>query len=1636
MKTITSNCVTRRLLMAFFWILVFSGTVHAQSGTYLIWNNEVGCITYDSEGNPNDPRKKLELSEDVENGPCIRVCEGKTVNYTMNGANIANVQWSAAGGTVTSVGGAANKNATVAWGGPGNGALTLTITYTNGTQTTTTVCIEIINGPKSIFEILGFDEPVFCIDTPINFENLSINNGGSDIVQYQWNFDDGNYSSTFEPTHSFDHAGSFKVTLTVTNNCNCSNSYSLTVNIIDKPNITISCPSVVCENGDKQVYTVDDECGGEWIVEGGHIAAQTPTSVTVVWDAVDASGFGSVSYKSSCACPFWTTAKIPVIKKIGTIIGDAVLCVGQQGLYTLPQWPTTEFVWVLTPTSPTGTHLVFNDQRNQVIVDALAPGNYILKCTYTNTLLGCGGTAEFKIRVVAGTVISGGLDQLCSGTSSTYTTVGGGSVQWELKKNNSVVASTTGINFTYNFPTGGVYTLTATTGGCISEPKVINVTQTPSAPTGPLVGEVKYCPGVPYDYSLTNTVPNTMLEWTVTNGTIQGDNTGNNVTIVFNNTATATITVRRRSLDGMGCLSPAFSVVVNKIVITPTITPNTAGTIFCPSSSTTFNVNLNGNTADLLEWSVVPANFGNVISGVNSNTVVVNWNEISTSPTGTLRLKIRKCGVDTFFDTAITLQQTPNLTLTAPAQLCSTDLNLALTLTAPGVSTGTITWNFGNGVTQTTALSGTSNYTFTNPYNNATANNINYTITATLNLPNGCNYTVNATDTILVFPKTIISITPGYNYIVCPTSYAPFTLTANATTGLGVTVSYQWYKIGVGAISGATASTYTISNATQGTTPGGTYYVSVTDSNTCQVKSQPITVTENCVTVPPCSASIVPAPNLNLIVAWSSCDIITATATYNGTPVSVQWQGSPLLVFNSGNNTTAQFTTDVPGAHLVTVFVTFPLPGGGTCTVQKTVEVIKRYKANFNTTIVCNNGLYNVSLINNSTVSDLSNPIVYTFSGTGLPPTVGQTINLTGLAPGTYNYTLTLSMSGMPNCSINKTIVLKPMPDVNILPVNTGTNYCAEETINLTIPNYDPVNTYVWNFLSTSYVASSAVTPINMNVTTSTQSITLTATNPYGCSFTSAIKLVNITKANLPGTIQPTPSASVCEGTPVTLTFSPSGTTPSSFAWMKGNLQVGTGNSYLPTSSGNYWIKVFDGSGCVFTNNTSINITIKQRPYAGIVGGTNVCSGEQGTLQGIVTNSALERRWLLNGSPMSGTYGVWATTTPLTITVPTAPGIYNYTFEVRPTTDTTCGSSASTSVTVFAPVATPVLTYTVVSCEPYLVNVSASGPSTGNYNWSNGSVGQTIQVTYGGGLGVTYTATSGCTASADIMIPEPTERSLWMFPVGCYDVCLTNPTRYIIGPLGVYDHYEWLVNGFVSGSGNNTNIQNQYVNQAGTYQLSIDNDGCHSETGIMNVAPDLKECEIVPCNFKSDVKDGIIYQNGVYVLNGYIQNTTGSPITVTITSFNNYGTYSPNQVTIAAGATYNFGPLYFTPNPGYTGGQDYIVFQMPGCMNVEEVKFPTIQGDGHRSAATPAVLTLAPNPATEYTLVHYDLGDSYKQAQSLIVFDLLGNELITHKLDKASDDVEVLISHLASGTYIVSIQADGIRAIQQTLVKK
>src|SRR5690606_26601148 len=142
--------------------------------------------------------------------------------------------------------------------------------------------------------------------------------------------------------------------------------------------------------------------GGEWKVIGGDIVADNGTSIEVVWNHVGPEdGFGYVSYRSNCSCPAWTTVKIPVLLHRGIIKKPGVVCEGSQGRFTLPQWPATEFEWMING-DPYHPMLVHTDQRNEIVVDGAVPGDYVLSVNYRNTLIDdgkCMGKAEIKFSV-------------------------------------------------------------------------------------------------------------------------------------------------------------------------------------------------------------------------------------------------------------------------------------------------------------------------------------------------------------------------------------------------------------------------------------------------------------------------------------------------------------------------------------------------------------------------------------------------------------------------------------------------------------------------------------------------------------------------------------------------------------------------------------------------------------------------------------------------------------------------------------------------------------------------------------------------------------------------------------------------------------------------------------------------------------------------------------------------------------------------------------------------------------------------------------------------------------------------------------------------------------------------------------
>lgn len=801
--------------------------------------------------------------------------------------------------------------------------------------------------------------------------------------------------------------------------------------------------------------------------------------------------------------------------------------------------------------------------------------------------------------------------------------------------------------------------------------------------------------------------------------------------------------------------------------------------------------------------------------------------------------------------------------------------------------------------------------------------------------------------------------------------------------------------------------------------------------NGCVVTSQEVSIIADCTTYPGCIIS--PNPNVNITANWNGCENITAGVTYNYAPTApIQWIGSTYLTITGGQGTAnATFSTTVPGAHIVTAKLTY-----GNCVVTKTFEVKKHYEPLLKAAITCNaNGTYNVTLLNNSRIFEINlNAITFTYTGPGISGSAtGQSHTINNVAPGIYNYTLTLSSSGYPDCVVTLPVNLPAVPNANF--TLTPLTYCSDEVITLNAPGYNPTYEYWWGFNGTWYIANGPVTEIQFQ-TANDYDINLKIITPYGCTYLSNNNIqVTINKANFnAGTILPT-NADFCMGNAVALTYSepPFTTPPGSIIWMRDNVQVGTGLSYTPTQSGSYWPVVVDAAnGCksYVMANSPRSYVLRQPPYAGISGSTSLCYGDTGMLYGITTDPslALEHRWTGSGLPAG--YNTWVTG-GANLEVPLnglAPGTYNYTFETRLTSDTTCTGSFTSTVTVHPQVAAPSISYTLYTCDPYTLKLTASGPSSGTYNWSNGATGQTIYVTHGGAYSVAYTETTGCSATGYIQAPHNPDRALWIVPTGCYTVC----DAYLLGPLGMYQNYKWQVNGSVTQNGSNTFVPSQAVTAGGTYQLFLTQQGCTFGSSIPNIVPDIKNCPPKACNFKPNFKLIEIVAGG-FMYDVTLVNPLGTPQAVSLSSYYGYGTFSPSTHILNPGT--NTFTVYFYVNGTFTPGvTDIFVITGKDCADAVTVRLSETYWN--KGVVTPPALEAVPNPAIETTTVSYNVGTEYQQAQSITVYDLTGVQRVKQKVNGNNGEVTLNVSHLAPGTYVISLEADGTRIATQKLIKK
>jgi len=164
---------------------------------------------------------------------CLNTLTNFVDQSTISSGTITTWNWDFGDGTFGTV-----QNPSHSYTATGNFTVVLTITSDIGCVSTSAQQVTVTPIP-----VAAFSAPSECSNTPVLFTDQSTISSGN-IVSWNWDFGDGGISTNQNPLHSFGTGGSFPVTLTVTSNAGCTNTFVLPVNVLTSPNAGfVSTPS-------------------------------------------------------------------------------------------------------------------------------------------------------------------------------------------------------------------------------------------------------------------------------------------------------------------------------------------------------------------------------------------------------------------------------------------------------------------------------------------------------------------------------------------------------------------------------------------------------------------------------------------------------------------------------------------------------------------------------------------------------------------------------------------------------------------------------------------------------------------------------------------------------------------------------------------------------------------------------------------------------------------------------------------------------------------------------------------------------------------------------------------------------------------------------------------------------------------------------------------------------------------------------------------------------------------------------------------------------------------------------------------------------------------------------------------------
>ncbi|MBP8238752.1 MAG: PKD domain-containing protein, partial [Saprospiraceae bacterium] len=607
------------------------------------------------------------MGGDPNSDPCCeKVCEGAVVQYNVDlstGA-IHPVTWSVLGAQSYTVNNG-GYGVEVVWGAAGSGSVFAAV-YDN----TASVCVDILAIPEAGFTT----NPPVLNDTVrlCRGQSLAFTNTSTGAESYRWEFGDGTSSTELNPVHDYADAGLYRVALITYNECLCTDTAFVMVQVDPAIAPQVTCRGTVCE-GTAVTYTTDADCGTfAWtvsangtITDGGGPADRF---ITIDWAGgqegiitLQVSNCNNATY-----CPAPNELRVPVISESAQISGPEQVCRAQSAKYSITRFEGSEFTWSVSGMG----NIQIGQGTHEVVVEwsgLLSTQPQWVAVEYYNCYLECGGRDTIVVNIRPEFAVAGPVEA-CLNSTQNYTsrrTDNGANVpcNWEaVAGDGSVVwtsaAATAAPSVTWNAGPG-LYRLVARpavqTDFCIPLYEIkVRVLDLPPALAN-INGENVICPGRPYQYSGGGALPAHTLSWSLTGNTGPATLSGNPVTVQWAAAGPYTLSVRQ--ISPQGCVSPPLgfgaSVLPSISISGPTDACDDARTSYTATSFPQLDY----------QWSVLPADAGTIYQVGNGASVEILWHR-----PGAATLQLAVCGQN--ISQSVTVHARPNPMVTAPASVC------------------------------------------------------------------------------------------------------------------------------------------------------------------------------------------------------------------------------------------------------------------------------------------------------------------------------------------------------------------------------------------------------------------------------------------------------------------------------------------------------------------------------------------------------------------------------------------------------------------------------------------------------------------------------------------------------------------------------------------------------------------------------------------------------------------------------------------------------------------------------------------------------------------------------------------------------------------------------------------------------